>query len=151
MLVHDFVDIDVAHERVVKVLTAVPDELQVFAQAAFRRGEELAIGPGDGVVTAPIELELGRPIEGMETFTIPMAWRASTATQLFPRMEAEIVVSSLGPITTHVEFRGSYEPPMNGFGKVLDKLALHRVAESTVRSFLKRLTSAIETEARSLS
>jgi hypothetical protein len=151
MLVHDFVDIDVAHDRVVKVLTAAPDEIQVFAQAAFRRGEELAIGPGEGVVTAPIELELGRPVEGMETFTIPMAWRASTATQLFPRMEAEIVVSSLGPVTTHVEFRGSYEPPMNGFGKVLDKLALHRVAESTVRSFLKRLTSAIETEARSLS
>lgn len=151
MLVHDFVDIDVAHERVVEVLTAAPDEMQVFAQAAFRRGEELAIGPGEGAVTAPIELELGHPVEGIETFTIPMAWRASTATQLFPRMEAEIVVSSLGPVTTHVEFRGSYEPPMNGFGKVLDKLALHRVAESTVRSFLKRLSSAIETEVRSLS
>jgi hypothetical protein len=151
MLVHDFVDLDVPRDRVVSMLSAVGDELALWAQAAFRRGEELAIGPGSGTVTAPIELEIGVPLESWEAVTIPMSWKASTATQLFPRMEAEIVVSALGPAITHLEFRGSYVPPMDGFGKLLDKLALHRVAESTVRSFLSRLSDAIETESRSLS
>ncbi len=149
MLVHDFVDLDLPRDQVVDVLGSVGDELQVWAQAAFRRGEELAIGPGSGVVTAPIELEIGRPVESLEAVTIPMAWTASSATHLFPRMEAEIVVSSLGPVTTHLEFRGSYVPPLDGFGKLLDKLALHRVAESTVRAFLQRLSAAILTEGRS--
>ncbi len=149
MLVHDFVDLDLPRDQVVAALSSVGDELQVWAQAAFRRGEELAIGPGTGVVTAPIELEIGRPMEGLEAVTIPMAWTASTATHLFPRMDAEIVVSALGPVTTHLEFRGSYTPPFDGFGKLLDKLALHRVAESTVRGFLQRLSEAIRTEALS--
>lgn len=151
MLVHDFVDLGVPLDQVVSLLADVGDEMQVWAQAAFRRGEELAIGPGSGTVTAPIELEVGNPLESIEAVTIPMAWTASAGTQLFPRMEAELVLSALGPVTTHLEFRGSYVPPLNGFGKLLDKLALHRVAESTVRAFLRRLSEALETEARSVS
>lgn len=150
MLIHDFIELDLPRDRVVGVLVAVGDELEVWAQAAFRRGEMLAIGPGSGMVTAPIELEVGELMEGFESVTIPMAWTASSATRLFPRMEAEIVISSLGPVMTHLEFRGSYVPPLDGFGKLLDKLALHRVAESTVRAFLRRLAGAIETEASSL-
>jgi hypothetical protein len=150
VLVHDFIELNLPRDRVVGVLSSVGDELEVWAQAAFRRGELLAIGPGAGAVTAPIELEVGKPMEGFESVTIPMSWTASSATRLFPRMEAEIVISALDPVTTHLDFRGSYVPPLDGFGKLLDKLALHRVAESTVRSFLRRLAGAIETEASSI-
>jgi hypothetical protein len=59
-------------------------------------------------------------------------------------MEAELVLTPLGPDLTHVTFRGSYDPPLSGFGAVLDRIALHRVAESTVRSFLQRLAAALE-------
>jgi hypothetical protein len=100
-------------------------------------------------VSAPITLEVGEPVVGLETVTIPMSWRASAAAQLFPEMRAEVVLSPLGATTTHLEFRGSYLPPLDGFGALLDRIAFHRLAESTVRGFLERLTAALEAEARS--
>ena len=142
MLVHDFIEIPCPFDTVVDMLSSAEYELQVWASAAFQRGEEMTVGPRS-VVSAPIELQVGSPVAGLETVTIPMAWIASSATRLFPRMDAEIIVSPLGATSTHLEFRGSYRPPLDGVGRLLDRLALHRVAESTVRNFLERLSEAV--------
>lgn len=147
MLIHDFIEIGHAFESVVGMLTVAESELQIWAAAAFSRGEEMAVGPASGI-SAPIELQVGNPISGLETVTIPMSWIASSATGLFPRMDAEVVVSPLDAERTHLEFRGSYRPPLDGFGRLLDRLAFHRIAESTVRNFLERLAEAVSTELR---
>lgn len=145
MLVYDFIEIARPFDLVVRMLSSAEDEFQVWASAAFQRGEELAVGPRSAV-SAPIELQLGEPIAGLETVTIPMSWIASSVTRLFPRMDAEVVVSPLGASSSHLEFRGSYRPPLDGVGRLLDRLALHRVAESTVRNFLERLSEAVFVE-----
>jgi hypothetical protein len=145
VLVHDFVDVVRPVMAVEAALTgAAQSDFGVWAEAAYRRGELLAVGPGEGTLKVTVELEVGEPIRGSTGTTIPLTWRAAGATSLFPMMEAELVLTPLGPDLTHVTFRGSYDPPLSGFGAVLDRIALHRVAESTVRSFLQRLAAALE-------
>ncbi len=143
MLVQDFVEIDVPFEQVVAGLTE--DELSVLAFAAYRRGERMAVGP-TRTLAASVDLKIGEPIRGMESLTIPIEWSALGGTSFFPRMVAELVVAPLPDDSTQIGLRGSYEAPLDGVGKLLDRLALHRVAESTVRSFLNRLAQAVETE-----
>src|SRR5690606_8286729 len=99
-------------------------DMSVWAAAAYRRGERMAVGPGIPGVAAAVELEVGEPLRGNETVSIPVAWRAAGARWLFPHMEAELVLTAVAPSTTRISLRGSYRPPLGGLGQVLDRLAL---------------------------
>jgi hypothetical protein len=63
-------------------------------------------------------------------------------------MSADLVVGPVDHSVTRVEFRGNYQPPFDAIGRFLDRVAFHRVAESTVRDFLDRLCRALEAEVR---
>lgn len=145
MFVQDFVEIDVPYEKVLALLEGSPGEVGVWGAAAYRRGERLAVGPGPALSTS-VEMKIGRARSGLEAATIPIEWSAVNATYLFPHMDAELVVAPLPDGGTQVRFRGAYDAPLDGFGRVLDRLALHRIAESTVRSFLERLADAMRAE-----
>lgn len=141
MLVHDFIEVPLPLDDLVGRL-AVSGDVTAWAQAAYRRGERLAVGPGTPLV-AVVELDIGEAVPGTESVTIPFSWKATGASWLFPHMEAELVLSPLAPSLTHVTFRGRYRPPLAAVGAVLDRVAMHRVAEATVRSFLERLRDAV--------
>jgi hypothetical protein len=141
MLVQDFVDVPIAVDRVVESLTA-GEQLGVWAEAAYRMGERLAVGPSK-VLVAPVTLEVGDPVPSSDSVRIPIRWQADGAEWLFPHMEAELVVSEITPDLTHLALRGTYRPPLEGLGSVLDRLAFHRVAEATVRNFLERLADGL--------
>jgi hypothetical protein len=145
MLIQDFVEVDVPFEQVIDLLDQEPGEMGVWAAAAYRRGERLAVGPGPAMSTT-VEMRIGPTLRGMETATIPIEWEASNAAAFFPHMMAELVVAPLPTGGSQVRFRGSYDAPLDGFGRVLDRLALHRIAESTVRSFLQRLAEAVRSD-----
>ncbi len=146
MLIQDFVEIPLPFETLVGLIEQSRDDLRVWAAAAYRRGERLAVGPGRALSTA-VEMRVGEWLPGFESVTIPLEWEAMNATGLFPIMRAELVVAPLPDDRCQVLFRGNYEAPLDGLGRVLDRLALHRVAESTVRSFLERLALSIKAEA----
>lgn len=141
MLIHDFVDVGVPLDRVEMILAN--SNMGLWAEVAYRRGERLAVGPGALGVAAPVDLEVGDPVYGTDSVTIPVAWKAADAQWLFPHMEAEIVLSPLTADITHLTFQGRYTPPLNSVGAMLDRIALHRVAEATVRTFLERLADAV--------
>lgn len=149
MLVHDSVYVPLPIDIVERLLVS-SDDLSTWAAAASRRGERLAVGPGVPGVTATVELEVGRPIRGTESISIPFAWRVANAVKLFPHMEAELVITPSTDESTHLTFRGSYTPPFNSLGEVLDRLAMHRIAEATVRNFLERLAGAVVEQAEEL-
>jgi hypothetical protein len=44
---------------------------------------------------------------------------------------------------TQLTLRGRYEPPLGTLGRQIDRLLLHRVAEATVRSFMRRLAESL--------
>lgn len=142
MLVHDFIEVPLPLADVVARL-AVSGDMTAWAQAAYRRGERLAVGPGMPLVSAVVELDIGEAVPGTESVTVPFSWKAAGASWLFPHMEAELVLSPLAPSLTHLTFRGRYRPPLAAVGAVLDRVAMHRVAEATVRSFLERLRDAV--------
>ncbi len=118
------------------------DGIARLADAAYRRGEELAVGPSPAVAV-PVEFDIGTPVMGSSSTAFPVRWKATGATQLFPHMDAELVLSPYGD-STHLEFRGVYTPPLGVVGALLDRVALHRLAEATVRNFLERLVELIE-------
>jgi hypothetical protein len=146
MLVQDFTEIDARCDVAAAILVDVADELGVWARAAYGRGERLALGLAGGRLAAVVTFDVGQPAVGLDSVIIPVAWTADSET-LFPRMEAELVLSPMGG-RCHVEFRGSYQPPLGGFGALLDRVAFHRVAASTVRVFLERLAMAVQAESR---
>ena len=140
-MVSDFMSIPLPIDIVQRRITG-SDGLELLADAAYRRGEELAVGPSPGV-SVPVEFSIGVPVVGSNSIAFPIRWKASGATQLFPHMDAELVLSPLGD-STHIEFRGVYTPPMGPVGALLDRVAMHRLAEATVRNFLERLVDLIE-------
>jgi len=141
VLVHDFIEVPLPLADVEERLATAGD-MTAWAAAAYRKGERLAVGPGTPLA-AVVELDVGEAVRGTESVTIPFSWKATGASWLFPHMEAELVLSPLAPSLTHLTFRGSYRPPLAAVGAVLDRVALHRVAEATVRAFLERMRDAV--------
>jgi hypothetical protein len=140
-MVSDFMSVPIPMDVVQRRITGA-DGIGLLADAAYRRGEELALGPS-AAVAVPVEFSIGVPIVGSNSVAYPVRWKATGATQLFPHMDAELVLAPLLD-ATHLEFRGVYTPPMGPVGALLDRVALHRLAAATVRNFLERLVELIE-------
>ncbi len=141
MLVQDFVDVSLPLKTVEDALADEPN-LGVWAEAAFRSGEDLAVGPSRAI-RVPVTLEVGEPVHSSDSVRYPIRWEARDARWMFPHMEAELVINEITEKVTHLTLRGSYRPPLEGFGQALDRLAFHRIAEATVRNFLERLAAGL--------
>lgn len=66
---------------------------------------------------------------------------------MFPRLEGDVVVAAVGPDVTQVALRGKYQPPLGRIGRALDRVMLHRVAESSVRLFVECIADAVRYDA----
>ncbi|HEU4355584.1 MAG TPA: hypothetical protein VFT27_08350, partial [Actinomycetota bacterium] len=75
---------------------------------------------------------------------LPMTWRATGVDGLFPSLEADVEVASLGPSRTQLSISARYRPPMGALGRALDRALLHRVAEATAKDFLDRVAEAVQ-------
>ena len=81
-----------------------------------------------------------------EAFVVQLRWSASGPTELFPVMEADLEIAPLGAHQSQLGFSGSYDPPLGSFGRQLDRLLLHQLAEATVRAMLRQLAAALVVE-----
>ena len=61
-------------------------------------------------------------------------------------LDGNLEVVPLGPERCRVVLTAAYRPPFERAGQLLDQAFLHRVAESTVRSFLTQLACTVETD-----
>ena len=121
------------------------DGLSDHADVAYRHGEEIRarLGPGERAPAKAVHLDLGTPMRSSAETTVPMVWSATGTPGLFPRLEGDLVISSVGSDLTHLALRGSYRPPLGPVGRVLDRALLHRVAEASVKRFVDRLAAAV--------
>ncbi len=62
---------------------------------------------------------------------------------LLPRLDAELELASLGRTRTQLAISGRYDPPLGTVGRAIDRFALHRVAEATIKDFLDRVAAAL--------
>ena len=81
-----------------------------------------------------------------EAFVVQLRWSASGPTELFPVMEADLEIAPMGAHQSQLGFSGSYDPPLGSFGRQLDRLLLHQLAEATVRAMLRQLVAALVVE-----
>lgn len=140
-----------AHPRAAleKALLSAPESLiPSIATYADDRGQHLLaeVGfPVDGHrVSKNVEIDVGSPVTSTGKTWIPLAWRATGPTGLFPVLEAELEFASLGTELTQLSLSGRYQPPLGPVGRTIDKALLSRIAEATIKDFVDRLARAIE-------
>jgi len=119
------------------------------ASDAYRHAERLTVrlSVGTGVLAKMVELEMKDRSAGPDQVVLAVSWTATGGTVLFPRMEADLKMQPLGPDLTQLSFEGSYEPPLGLPGAVLDRWALHRVAEVCVKNFVDRVAQDLDATA----
>ena len=102
------------------------------------------VGPsGLGGLAVEVRVELGECSRRGTGAFVPIRWQAARASSLFPVLDGDLEVMPLTPTLCRLALRGTYRTPLDGAGHLLDTAVLHRVAESTVRSFLRRVAESL--------
>ncbi len=113
-------------------------EGQLLAQVGFDvAGRRVA---KRGLVT------ISDPVRRGSTLVVPIEWKAAEHTHLFPSVEADLEIASLGSTLTQVSLSALYEPPFGAIGSALDRALLHRVAEAVVRDTTERIAEVLKAE-----
>lgn len=128
------------------------DALRVFqsaTKAAASRAEsvaaELHVDLGGVGVKADITISVKNVEEKFaDAISTPstkllLEWEAATAPGLFPLMNAELSVYPLTSTETQLDFWGLYDPPLGAFGKAVNVIAGHRIAEASVHRFINEV------------
>ena len=149
MFVYYYLHMNIPFGVVDRRLRGLLAGLDGIATAAYRDGESLLgkIGVGkalEPLVAKTVRIDVGLPHSGEVEMSIPIAWEATGTPGLFPTMEGDIVISSLGDELTQLTFRGSYTPPLGQLGRAIDRVLMHHVAEASVKDFLDRVAASLQ-------
>jgi hypothetical protein len=143
--------VELPHPRAAleEALLSAPESLiPSLAVGADDRGQHLLSEVGFAIdghrVSKHVEVAIGKPVMGTNRTWIPITWHATGPTGLFPVLDAELELASLGARLTQLSFSARYQPPLGLVGRTMDKALLSRVAEATIKDFLDRLASALE-------
>lgn len=105
----------------------------------------MRVGPGGPAWLGKIvAVHVGQSEGTDEALVIPLTWEATGPSGLFPRLEAELRLSTIDPERSELALSGRYRPPLGRAGQVLDEKLLTHVAAATVRSFLRRVARTLE-------
>lgn len=147
MFVRYYTHLDRSFSDLAPVFSAQNLPLAERASDAYRDAEGLTatISVGSrGALAKTIELEIKDRYAGPDQVVLAMSWTATGATALFPRMEADLKIEPLGPALTQLSFEGSYQPPLGAPGAAMDRWALHRVAEASVKNLVDLIAQDLD-------
>ena len=154
MFIEDFVDVESDFSAIGARLRADPCTwMASCADRAEADGAELVIRIGPGGVLAParhgVLLSVGPSRRRGDALVLPIEWETTRLRGLFPRLEGDLEVAPLGVGRCRLTLSGQYSPPLGPVGAALDRWLLHKVAESTVRSFIGGIARSLaaQTEA----
>jgi len=91
-----------------------------------------------------VHVEAGEPVKLGDWIEVPVTWRATYITGLFPVMVGKVELVAVDLDVTRLTVCGMYEPPLGRFGKHVDDALLHRVAEATVKELAEAIAKVIE-------
>ena len=130
------------------VRSAVLADTQALLKRATSRGgnSKLHVGLLGLEIGAEIETELGTVLEHQEspqrpTTTIELAWRSRRGAAWFPVMNAHLAIYPLSPTETQLELSGTYKPPLGLLGDAVDAVALRRIAQEAVATFVREVAT----------
>ena len=148
MFLRTYVELDLPFEEAeAALLGAADDWVPGLLVDAEGRGHELLAEVGFAVderrVDREVEIALGLPYRSGSATRVPLTWRATSGERLFPRLEADIEIATLGPNRPQLSIDARYRPPLALVGRALDRALLHRVAEATIGDFVERIADRI--------
>jgi hypothetical protein len=137
--------VDLPMAAVESRLDQLRSRLASWADVAYRDGEELRarVGPSSGSLAKEVHLEIGIAEIHRTGLVYPISWSATGAEVLFPRLSADMTISHDGQARTTISLEGIYEPPLGSLGKIVDRVLLRKVADSTVKAWVDRLADAL--------
>ncbi len=149
IFLRDFVDVDQPQELVSERLSTGQSWLGRLAGAAGDDTESYlvrlgltALGDLD-LVTREVRVRMGTPTSLEEGVVVALRWEDARRPNLFPVLDGNLEVAPVGPNQSRLILHAAYRPPFDGVGRALDRALLHRVAESTVRSFLRKVAETL--------
>ena len=138
---HVPVGLGVAQERI----EGVRAHLVEWAGVAYRDGEEFRarVGPVPTKFAKEVDLVIGPSELRTAGVVFPVRWTASGAEALFPKLEANLILTHLGPEMTSLSLEGTYQPPLGPLGRAVDRVALRKFAEATVKDWVDRVAGVV--------
>ncbi len=148
IFIQDFIDVSLTLATIRSHLDLTGTWLTNIASAAEDDGEalRLQIGPSwaGGHVTHEVEVTVGVPRERGDATVVSLAWGATGLSGIFPALNGDLELAPLDAQHCRLTLAASYLPPFGAIGRELDRALMHRVAQSTVRSFLSRVATGLE-------
>lgn len=150
VFLQDFVDVERPAREVASPLAGGSAWLARLADAAGENAEHqlVRVGPSIGDwVARQVRVRLGQLADTAEGVIVPIRWEDARHPALFPLLDGNLQVVPLGPDHCRIVLSAAYRPPFDSIGAALDRALLHRVAESTVREFLRRVGETLASDA----
>jgi len=148
MFLRYYVDVPLAFGTVERRLLASPerwvpglaDDVQARTDTLLA---EVGFGSNGHRVGKLVMIELRDPLRFPSRTLVPMTWRPTGAEAIFPTLDADLEVATLGTDRTQVSLSARYRPPLGVLGHVVDRALLHRVAEATIKDFVDRVARSL--------
>lgn len=144
------VTVEADYESAVARLAHLIDwgSLHGVSEAAYEGGLDavLRVGPLGETrgLSKLVRVRVLEPVRRGTTLVVSLRWEATGfAGDLFPVLDADLILVREGADRSLLGLTGSYRPPFGRPGTVLDKAIMGRVATATVRSLLERIATAI--------
>ncbi len=148
MFVQDFQVLDTPFKAAATFVDAHAEALIESAFAGARvDGERIRarVGPAGwpSLFSKTVDVRVAPLRARGDGLVLSFRWSSVGGAPLFPRLEGELELAPLGELQTELRVHGQYDPPAGFLGRGLDRILLHRVAESTIRAFLNGAGSSI--------
>ena len=119
-------------------------DLENVALAAYSEGATVLTRAGIGGIAKTIAVQSIPAYQRGAVTVVPFRWIATGPIGgTFPALDANLEMTAMDG-HTKLEIVGSYRPPLGKVGEAIDRLVLHSVARSTIRSFLGQLAQVAE-------
>ena len=132
------------------LLQAPSSWLHNLAESADERGQRLLIEVGFPVdnyrIVKRVSMMMGEPVRSANRTWVPISWRATGPSGLFPILDGDLEIASLGATCTQLAFSARYRPPLGLVGRTVDRTLLSRVAEATIKDFVDRIAERLEAQ-----
>jgi hypothetical protein len=152
MFIRYYLELALPASQVEHVMLDSPaDWLSMVAGEAQRRGDHLlaqvGVGPMGPRLGRRVTIQLGRPVRFPSMTSLPLTWEPVGLEGVLPHLDADLELGPLGEDRTQLAISARYRPPLGAVGRTVDRVLLHRVAETTVKDFLDRVGAAITSQA----
>jgi hypothetical protein len=132
------------------LLQAPSSWLPSLAESADERGQRLLVEVGFPVdnyrIVKRVSMTMGEAVRSPSRTWIPVSWKATGASGLFPILDGDLEIAGLGTACTQLAFSAQYRPPLGLIGRTVDRTLLSRVAEASVKDFVDRIAERLEAQ-----